>query len=308
MDDRFKHITLSQMEALICLVEQRNFSRAAKQMLLTQPALTKTIRNIEELLSARIVNRSHDGISLTPEGKVLFDLAMRMVKLRADASERFQKLSVATGGDIRMAASTIPATYILPRALSELAGLHPDIRIFLKMEDSEEVMNMVLDKDVEIGCIGKAPLNRKLSAVPLWRDRLILVAPKGHRWARKRGVSVRDLMREPFVFREKGSATREVFEQVLKERFSLSAAQFNVRGELGSSEAVKEAVLAGLGVSVLSVHAVSREIEQKLLVEIPVERLHLARQFHLIYLKQFDLRPQHGIFIDFLKRFPVVGS
>jgi len=88
----------------------------------------------------------------------------------------------------------------------------------------------------------------------------------------------------------------------------MTVSQFDIRGELGSSEAVKEAVIAGLGVSVLSVHAVLREIDNKLLFEIPVESLNISRQFHLICLKQFERRQQHTIFIDFLKQYPVAGS
>ena len=299
-DDLFKNITIQQMEALICLVEERSFSRAAKRMLLTQPALTKNIRTVEDSLGVKVVIRSHAGVSLTPEGKILFDVAQRMVRLRKDASDKFQRLSVNTGGDIDMGASTIPATYILPRAISELRNLHSDIRVFLKAKDSEEVINMVLDREVEIGCVGKELLNRKLTVHPLWHDRLILVVPARHRWIKQKLVTLPELFEEPFVLREKGSATRDVFESSLKKR-SYSLSGLNIAGELGSSEAVKEAVIAGLGVSVLSAHAVRRELAQGLLFEIPVASLNIERRFHLIHLAHFDLRPAHQIFVNFLK-------
>ena len=117
-DDLLKILTLQQMEALIFLVEERSFSRAAKRMLLTQPALTKNIRNVEDCLGVKVVNRSSAGVSLTPEGKILYNAAQRMVKLRKEAGEKIQKLHEKTGGDIYVGASTIPATYILPHALS----------------------------------------------------------------------------------------------------------------------------------------------------------------------------------------------
>ncbi|MFO7570865.1 MAG: selenium metabolism-associated LysR family transcriptional regulator [Smithellaceae bacterium] len=305
-DDLCRNITMQQMEALICLVEERSFSRAAMRMLLTQPALTKSIRTVEDSLGVKVVNRSSAGVSLTPEGKILYDIAQRMLKLRKSASDQLQKLSANAGGDIDMGASTIPATYILPRALSELKDRHPDIRIFLKTEDSEEVMNMVLDRDVEIGCIGKEPLNRKLTAYPLWHDRLILVVPPRHRWIKKQPISLSDLLQEPFVLREKGSATRAVFEAAMKEQ-SISLSQLNIRGELGSSEAIKEAVMAGLGVSVLSVHAVRRELAQRTLFEIDVASLKIERDFFLIHLRQFELRPAHKSFVNFLKNYKAGG-
>lgn len=303
IDDRFEDITLQQMEALIYLVEERSFSRAAKRMLLTQPALTKNIRNVEDCLDVKVVNRSKAGISLTPEGKILYDIALRMVKLRKEAGEKIQKLHENTGGDIYIGASTIPATYIIPHAMSAFKKDHADIRIFIKTEDSEEVLNMVLDREVEIGCIGKEPLNRKLMAEPLWSDRLILVVPKHHRFVKKGSIDISELLAEPFVLRERGSATRSVFEAYLKEKKSINLSQLNICGELGSSEAIREAVIAGLGVSVLSVHAVKRELVSRLLYEIPITSCRIERKFYLIYLKSFDFRPHHQTFVHFLKKY-----
>jgi DNA-binding transcriptional LysR family regulator len=303
MPDRFENITLQQMEALIRLVEERSFSRAAKRMLLTQPALTKNIRNIEDYLNVKVVNRSPSGVSLTPEGKILYDIALRMVKLRREAGEKIQKLRENTGGDIYIGASTIPATYLMPHAMSAFRKNHADIRIFIKTEDSEKVLNMALDGEVEIGCIGKEPLNRKLTAQPLWNDRLILVVPRHHRFVKKGSIDVSELLAEPFVLRERGSATRSVFEAYLEEKKSISLPQLNICGELGSSEAIKEAVMAGLGVSVLSVHAVRRELASRLLYEIPITACRIERKFYLIYLKSFNFRPHHQTFVNFLKSY-----
>lgn len=307
-DDRLNNITLQQMEALIFLVEERSFSRAAKRMHLTQPALTKQIHRVEDCLGVKAVNRSRDGVSLTPEGKILYEYAQRIVRLRKDAADKIHQLQKHTGGDIYLSASTIPATYILPSAMSEFKKSHSDIRIFLKTEDSEEVMNMVLDREVEIGCIGKKPQSAKLIVVPVWQDRLILIVPAGHRWTKKGSVSVSELMAEPFVLREKGSATRDVFESYMKENKAVRLASFNICGEMGSSEAIKEAVLAGLGVSVLSAHAVARELASGMLFEIPLDSCRIERRFYLIYLRQFEPRAHHKIFFDFLKRYKAAPS
>ncbi len=307
-DDRLKNITLQQMEALIYLVEERSFSRAAARMLLTQPALTKQIRHVEDCLGVKVVNRSRDGVSLTPEGKILYDAVRRIVRLRRDAADKIDQLRKQPCGDVYLSASTIPATYILPRAVSAFKKEHPDIRIFLKTEDSEEVINQVLDREVEIGFIGKSPQNAKLIAEPVWHDRLILVVPADHRWTKKESVAVSELMKEPFVLREKGSATRDVFELYMKEQKDVRLADFNICGELGSSEAIKEAVLAGLGISVLSAHAVARELASGMLFEIPLASCRIERRFYLIYLKSFEPRVHHKIFFDFLKHYKVVPA
>lgn len=303
--DRYKSITLQQMEALIYLVEEGSFSRAAKKMLLTQPALTKNIQNIEDCLDVRLVNRSTTGISLTPDGKIIYEYARRIVKLRNEATEKILTLHENTSGSIYVTASTIPATYILPRALSAFRKKHSDIRVYIKTADSEEAMNMVLDKETEIGCIGKKPQNKKLAAEPLWKDRLVLAVPKGHRWLKKKSITLNELSQEPFIAREKGSATRDVLESYLKETKSISLSQLDVCGELGSSEAIKEAIIAGLGVSIISIHAIKRELAADTLFEVPIQGLKMERNFYLIYPRQTDFRPSHKIFIAFLKEYTI---
>ena len=299
--DRFKSITFQQMEALISLVEEGSFSLAAKKMLLTQPALTKNIKNVEDALAVIVVNRSSSGISLTPEGKILYNYAERIIKLRDEAKAKIGRLSENTGGNIYVSASTIPATYILPGALSEFKKKHPDIRVSIKTADSEEAMNMVLDKEVEIGCIGKKTTNKKLITEPLWKDRLILAVPKGHRLCHSKSIRFSELLNEPFVIREKGSATRELFESCLKESKSMNLSGLNICGELGSSEAIKEAILGGLGISVISIHAIKRELTAGMLFEVPIAGLNMERNFYLIYPRQTDFRLSHKIFIAFLK-------
>lgn len=301
--DRFKNITIQQMEAIIALVEEGSFSRAAKRMLLTQPALTKNIKNAEECTGARLVNRSSAGVSLTPEGKILYTYAKRVLKLRDETKEKIISLGKKIGGNIHLSASTIPATYILPRALSDFNKTNADIHIFIKTADSEEAMNMVLDNEVEISIIGKKPVNKKLAAEILWKDRLALVVSKDHPWCKKKAVTVKELLKEPFVVREKGSATRDLFEACLKKSTSIGLDQFNICGELGSSEAIKEAVIAGWGVSVISIYAVSRELSQGLLYEIPLQGYLMERNFYLLYRRQFEFRPFHKTFVNFIKNY-----
>lgn len=299
--DRFKNITIQQMEAIIYLVTERSFSRAAKKMLLTQPALTKNIKNVEDYLGVRVVNRNNTGISLTPEGKIVYDYACRIIKLRNEAREKILKMQEKTGGDIYVGASTIPATYILPRALSTFRKKHDTINVHVQTADSEETLNRVLDNEVEIGFIGKRPLNKKLTARSLWRDRLVLAVPANHQWRKKKSIAVEELMKEPFVLREKGSATRDILEIYFKESKSIVLAQFNICAELGSSEAIKEAIIAGLGVSIISIYAIQRELAQGLLLEIRLEGCNIERDFYLIHQKHLDIRPSHKLFIDFLE-------
>lgn len=299
--DGFRNITIQQLETLVALVEERSFSRASRRVCLTQPSLTKHVKNMEEVLNARLVNRERMGISLTPEGKVLYDYARKLLHLREEAGERLVRTQDHTGGVIDMHASTIPATYILPYVLSDFRKIHPDIRVNVQMADSEESMDAILNQQSEIGIIGKKPLNQKLNVEPLWEDRLILAVPRGHRMAGRGMVTWAELAGEPFVVREKGSATREVFERYLRDALNWTLSRLHIAVELGSSEAVKEAVIAGLGISMISIHAVERELLSGLLYEVPVEDCRIERSFYLIYRRQLALMRHHQIFLDFVR-------
>jgi len=301
----FRNISLQQLETLLFLVSEGSFSRAAKKMHLSQPSLTKHIANMEAILGMTVVRREKTGVVLTPEGKIIFDLARKMIKLRDEAGEKIAGIQANEAGDISVAASTIPATYILPHVLGLFRKAHPGIRITVQSADSEEVLNMILSGEKELGIIGKSPARGKLEAEALWRDRLALAVPAGHRWAGRPFVPLPELMEEPFIIREKGSATREILERYLEEQANADLSQFRISAEFGSSEAVKEAILAGLGVSILSLRAVTREIKLRLLQEIPVENWRIERSFYLILRRPFNILRHHQLFMDFIRQFPL---
>ncbi|HEX7504083.1 MAG TPA: selenium metabolism-associated LysR family transcriptional regulator, partial [Syntrophales bacterium] len=279
-------MTIQQLEALIHLVDERSFSRAAKKMHLTQPSLTKHIRNIEEALGSKVVNRSSRSLALTPEGKILCDYARRIVKLRDEAREQVLRLRDIETGDIRIAASTIPATYILPYAIGGFRKKFPEIRTTVRTADSTDVIEMVLGNGAEIGFIGKKPSGGRLSSEALWKDRLVLAVPSGHPWAKRRSARLAEISRQPFVIREKGSGTRETLESCLRESGIPGPPHLNIVAELGSSEAVKESILAGLGLSVISAHAIRRELKSGLLAALSIDECAIERSFYLIYRRQ----------------------
>lgn len=303
MQADMKSINLLQLEALVYLVEERSFSRAAKRMFLSQPSLTKHIRNLEDALGAKVVDRANRALTLTTEGRVVYDYARRILKLREETMDRVMRVRETDEGEIRIAASTIPAAYILPHALSEFSRKHPRIRTTVSAADSADVIETILANGAEVGFIGKKPASAKLVAEPLWRDRVVLAVPAVHAWARRKTVRVREIEKEPFVIREKGSATREAFEGCLEASGSVGLSRFLVVAEMGSSEAVKEAVIAGLGISVISVHAIRRELKAGILAALAIEGCPIERSFYLIYRRQFDLMTHHKIFLEFIRAY-----
>lgn len=304
--DRFRNITIQQMDALVRVIEMRSFSKAARSMNLTQPALTKHIKNLEDAIGFRVADRGYAGISLTREGRLLYDYARRILRLRDEAREKIINSRLNEDGNIYISASTIPATYILPSVLSGFRRSAPGIKAYVRMGDSEEVIETIIEGRAEIGFIGKDPSSARLIAEPLWKDTLVLVAPAGHRWPDR--ISLRDLEKEPLVIREKGSGTRETLEKYLKDRRGSGLSRLNIVGELGSSEAVREAVISGFGVSIISVHAVRRELEQGVLRQVDIKGFRIERNFHLIYKKQFDLMPYHRLFLKYLNEHNHAGG
>ncbi|OPY03956.1 MAG: HTH-type transcriptional regulator CysL [Syntrophaceae bacterium PtaB.Bin038] len=307
MQAEMKNVNMLQLESLVHLVEERSFSRAAKRMFLSQPSLTKHIRNLEGALGAKVVNRASRAFTLTPEGRVVYDYARRILKLREEAMDRVMRVREREEGDIRIAASTIPATYILPPAIAGFLEKFRSIRTAVQAADSSEVIETVLENGAEIGFIGKEPAGAKLAAERLWRDRMVLAVPAAHPWARRKSVRVREIEKEPFVIREKGSGTREAFERCLTEAGKADLSRFLVVAEMGSSEAVKEAVIAGVGVSVLSLHAVRREVKSGVLAALSVEGCPIERHFHLIYRRQFDLMAHHKRFLEYIRAYRPPG-
>ncbi len=301
--DTFQNITIQQLEALIHLVSERNFSRAAKKMFLTQPSLTKHIQKLEEAVNSRVVNRENNGITLTPEGKVLHDIARKIVILRDDARDRIMKLQNPESGVILLCASTIPATYIMPRVLTAFKRAYPEIHTHIISTNSDEALEMVSNGSCDIGFAGKKPQSRKLHHDAICHDQLALILPGSFPQAQKKTVTPEELFQIPFIVREKGSATRETLDRYLREHVGRDISGMNVVAELGSSEAIKEGIIAGLGASILSIYAVDRELRQGLVSMASIDGWDIQRDFYVAYRKRMTLPPAVHLFLNFVKTF-----
>lgn len=293
---------MQQLEALVHLVEERSFSRAARRMYLTQPSLTKHVKNLELVIDADLVDRTTHELSLTAEGKILYAAAKKIFTLIDDAEEKIANEKNYDEGIIYISASTIPATYILPRLLTHFSRRYGNIQCRIQVNDTESTVNMICDDNAEVGFIGKPVSQSKLTVEPLWDDRLVFVVPPSHPFAHRGMVTWDEVRREPFVIRERGSATRSVFEDHLKKK-GYHCDDLTVVCEVGSSAAVKEALMAGLGVSYISIHAVKNEIAAGELREVSVDGDSvLERKIYLIYKKHRLFKKHHNLFLDYIRQ------
>jgi DNA-binding transcriptional LysR family regulator len=302
---QFQHITMQQLEVLFNLIDENSFSRAGSRMGLTQPSISKHIKNLEIFIDAPIIDRAQGGISLTAEGRVLYDYARKILKLRDEAKFKIESSSDRGLSHIFIGASSIPATYILPIVIGKYMNDNPACVVHIHSGDSRDVIDMIHDGRVEIGFIGKPITDKKLTAEPVWNDSLLLVFGKDYPSACSGSLSISELANISFVGREEGSGTRSIIEKAFK---SVSPeVKLNIISEMGSSEAVKEAVVAGLGAAIISVHAVKREIASGLVKTIPIEGLKIARPFFMIYRKDFKPLTRHRRFMEFVRNITLPG-
>lgn len=295
------NLSFQQLETLVAAVEEGNLSRAARRMHLTQPSVTKHIQHLEEMVGVPLLLRGRKGVSLTPEGKMLLNYARRVLKGREEMAVRLSYMLEGNGAEVVVGASTVPSVYILPRLISRYRSTHPSVTVTVVNSDSAGVVEMVEEGEVAMGFVGYQPSSGRLVSEALWPDRLILVASAGLSDLKGKNRSLSLLRELPFVIREPGSGTRGIMEKWLKEKARLDIHQLKVVAQLGSSEAVKEAVLAGVGVSFLSRRVVERELKLGWLKEIPLGEEEIKRDFYLIYRRSQVFYRHQQLFIEFIR-------
>ena len=272
-------MNLSQLKAFLAVAQDRSFSRAAEKLYLTQPAVSKQIQALEEGLGMRLFDRVGRSILLTEAGNILHDHAHIVFQTLEETRETITQLRGLQRGHLRISAASTIGTYMLPQPLGELKAQFPGIEISLAITNKARVVQQVLNHEVELGFVGPPVEPAELEREEYLLDELVLILAPTHRLAREESVGVAELAEEVFILREQGSGTREIMEEELgRVHVSLKKAM-----ELGSTEAIKQAVAANLGVSIVSKFAISLEILQGRLAVARLPELNLSRQLFVIH-------------------------
>lgn len=266
-----------------------SFTKAAETLHMTQPAVTFQIRQLEEYFNTRLFDRTHNRISLTQAGERVFEYADRIISLYAEMDSKVRDLTGDVSGILIIGASTTIAEYVLPSLLGEFQEQHGGINIRLKVSNSTGIVHMVEDNSVDVGVVESPVTNKNLAVEVCWHDKLVLVCPPNHPMAKKSKITVEDLKALPFICREEGSGTREfICEYLAKKNVQLN--DLNLGLEVGNPEAIKSAVEAGLGVSIVSQATIVKELKLGTLVGRPLDPP-LERPFSIVYQRQkFRLR------------------
>jgi DNA-binding transcriptional LysR family regulator len=280
----------------------KSFSKAADDLFLTQPTVSGHILSLERSLSLRLLDRTSREVRLTKAGKVFLEYASKILSCRKDLLNALSEFSEGIRGDLSLGASTIPGEYLLPKLMGDFKREHPHFIISLKIADTKEIVQYVLQDGVEFGIIGARLNHPSLRYEKYEEDEIIVVAPSGHPLTRKKRVNLEELLKEPWIIREEGSGTQIASEKALRKK-GKSLKQFNVVMEMGSTSSVKEGVKARLGLAFISRRATEEEVRQGFLSRIDVEGIDpISRQIYIVSHRGRTLSPFGVEFLRFLKK------
>jgi DNA-binding transcriptional LysR family regulator len=272
------------------VAEQRSFRKAAEELYLTQPAVSLQIKALEEDLGIQLFDRSGAHIELSPAGKVLLACAGQVSSLLVQAEQDIAALSGDQGGELALGASTTIAQYVLPRLLGEFCREHPRVRPTMISGNTEQVVDALEKQRIVLGFIEGPVRRRDVKTEPFLRDELILIVPAAHEWAERATIASAEIGTIPLLMRERGSGTRLVIESAL-DRSGIKKSALHIVMELDSTEAIKSAVEAGLGVGFVSRWAIAKDLRLGRSFKIvEVEGLRMQRDFLLASVKRPDLQ------------------
>jgi DNA-binding transcriptional LysR family regulator len=274
-----------------------SFTKAAETLHMTQPAVTFQVRQLEEYFNTRLFDRTHNRISLTEAGERVYEYADRIFDLYNDMENSVREMTGEIRGALTIGASTTIAEYMLPALLGDFGTRYPEVTIHLRVSNSEGIVSMVENNTIDLGVV-EAPVGNKNLVVEVCRqDQLVAIVPPNHDLAEREAIGIDDLLQYPFICREEGSGTREVINEYLSKYCKTT---LNISMELGSPEAVKGAVEAGMGVSVVSRATIQKELKLDTLRAINLAPA-LERPFSFVHQKQkFRLRAMEEL-LDFAR-------
>jgi DNA-binding transcriptional LysR family regulator len=293
---------LRQIRAFDAVARRGGFSKASQEMDLTQPTLSTHILNLERQLGVKLFDRSGRKVNLTPAGEILAEYAGRIMELCTESLQAIESFKGQICGEVNVDSSTVPGEYILPRWLNYFHLMYPDVMVILTVNDSSQVLEKVVSGEVPIGVTGSPGTHPSLESRRLCDDRIILVStPDMIPAGKKQKIAVQDLSKLPMIRREPGSGTQIAVEKALRER-RMEPNSMTWSATLGSTRAVIEGVLAGLGAAFLSYSAVTREIADGHIGILEVKGLQIQRGFYIVYNPKKTLSPAEDRFCEELLR------
>lgn len=290
-----------QIEAFVYVVRFRSFSKAADAIYLTQPTVSSHINTLENELGIKLIDRSGKTVEPTSAGKIFYEYADNLINIRDNAVFTLNEFSRKVEGKVEIAASTVPAEYLLPKLMIGFKNKYSNINFSVDQFDSGQVINELLEKKYELGMVGTVIENSKLEYHKLMEDRLVLAAPNNKKFsAIKSGVLPFEAIKdESFIYRESGSGTRQEFEKIFM-KHGITPSSIRVAARFNSIAAIKQAVSQGLGISIMSYISIEDYVKFGQIKAFDIEGFDLTRAFYIVTQKKRPLSPVNSVFLKYV--------
>ena len=290
--------TVRQLQIFSVAASHLSFARAAEKLHLTHAAISLQIKQLEDVCGTQLFDRIGKKVFLTEAGDILLDHARQILQSLKDADESLMALKGLKGGRVTIAV-TSTAEYFAPGLLAEFRKAQADVRVRLLVDNREEVSRMLISNEVDLAIMGRPPADMEAEATTFAPHPFVIVAGADHPLVGRTALTLDDIAQETMIVREAGSGTRLAMEGFFREHSS----EPNIDMEMGSNEAIKQAVVAGLGISFISQHTLGLELSAGRLVVLPVEGMPVMRRWFLVRHKSKRLTPALGAFWDFVLEF-----
>ena len=300
-------MTLRQLELFVAVAETGSFSRGAEMIALTQSTVSQHIAALERETGTRLLDRTSKGIFLTSGGEVFLQHARRVLAERDVLNQAMAGLHGLEKTTLNLGASNIPANHLVPCFLPELRHKHPGISLTMRIGDSREVLSELKSGQIELGIVGGRVDDEIYSYEPLLKDQLVMIVGPEHPLKDRHAITIKELVKEKFIVREDGSGTY----QALQKAFLLTGVDpelFHIAARLGSNEAVRRAIAAGLGCAFVSDLSIQNNLRHGELFKIDVEGLTIERQLWLVKLSERTASPAAIAFSELLQQSAVLNN
>lgn len=290
-----RNVTVRQLQIFCSAARHLSFSRASEELHLTQPGVSMQVRQLEDSAGMALFDRAGKKLLLTQAGAELLRYAQQVLGALRDADDALAALKGLKGGRLSIAAVST-AKYFAPKLLALFAGQHPDVELKLSVNNREAVVQQLAANEVDLAIMGTPPKLLDTVAAPFARHPLVVIAAPAHPLSARKRIPLRALENETFLVREPGSGTRSSMERFFGER----GIQLKVGMEMSSNETIKQAVMAGIGVSFISQHTIGLEVATGQLTVLHVEGLPVMRQWCVVHLREKRLSPATEAFKVFV--------
>ncbi|PSB32518.1 LysR family transcriptional regulator [Chlorogloea sp. CCALA 695] len=290
-----KHATLHQLKVFEEVARSGSFTKAAEEMFLSQPTVSQQIKQLTKAVGIPLFEQIGKRIYLTDAGKEVLSVCKDISEKMSQLEMTLADLKGLKQGNLRLAVITT-AKYFVPRLLGQFRHRYPGIKIALQVTNRKQVLDRLSENVDDLYILGQPPEGLDINLRPILENALVAIAPSDHPLAGEKNIPLQRLAQEPFIIREAGSGTRMAVEQF----FAENRVEMNVEMEIGSNEAIKHAIVGGLGISVLSRHVLALEGTKGPLTILDVEGFPIQRHWYIVYPSTKQLSVVASTFLEYL--------